>query len=112
MEKIKSLPANQELIKIEEFETKYNISSERLNIQAKSKSINGKDKKKKNIQAELNKQQGKGKEQSYELNKLGPSNKAILEAERLISNMGLQNYKTISPVIYSKDTYNFSLLLS
>ena len=47
MEKIKSLPADQQLSKIEEFQTKYNISSdkilasspERLNIQAGSKSI-------------------------------------------------------------------------
>ena len=32
MERIKSLPADQQLSKIEEFKTKYNISSERLNI--------------------------------------------------------------------------------
>ena len=38
MEKIKSLPAEQQLSKIEEFNTKYNISSERLNVQAGSKS--------------------------------------------------------------------------
>ena len=54
MEKIKSLPADQQLSKIEEFKTKYNISSERLNIQAGSKSTKGKDKKKKNIQTGKN----------------------------------------------------------
>ena len=37
MEKIKSLPADQQFNKIEEFKTKYNISSERLNIQTGSK---------------------------------------------------------------------------
>ena len=55
MEKIKSLPADQQLSKIEEFQTKYNISSdkilatspERLNIQAGSKSTKTNDKKKK-----------------------------------------------------------------
>ena len=47
MEKIKSLPADQQLSKIEEFKTKYNISSERLNIQAGSKNTTTKDKKKK-----------------------------------------------------------------
>ena len=47
MEKIKSLPADQQLNKIEEFQTKYNISPERLNIQAGSKSIKGKEKKRK-----------------------------------------------------------------
>ena len=47
MEKIKSLPADQQLSKIEEFQTKYNISPERLNIQAGSKSTKAKDKKKK-----------------------------------------------------------------
>ena len=61
MERIKSLPANQQLSKIEEFKTKYNISSERLNIQAGSKSTKGKDKRKKNL-TEMNEQQGKGKE--------------------------------------------------
>ena len=68
MDKIKSLPADQQLSKIDEFKTKYNISSERLNIQAGSKSTKGKDKKKKKQNArindpitELNKQQGKGK---------------------------------------------------
>ena len=59
MKKIKSLPADQQLSKIEEFKTKHNISSERLNIQAGSKSTKGKDKKKKNIQTELNEQKGK-----------------------------------------------------
>ena len=34
MERIKSLPADEQLSKIEEFLTKYNISPERLNIQA------------------------------------------------------------------------------
>ena len=67
MEKIKLLPAYQQLSKIEEFKTKYNISSERLNIQAWSKSTKGKNKKKKNI-TEFNEQQGKGKIENY-LNK-------------------------------------------
>ena len=44
MEKIKSLPVDQQLSKIEEFQTKYNISPDRLNIQARSKSTKGKDK--------------------------------------------------------------------
>ena len=56
MEKIKSLPADQQLNKIEEFQTKYNISSdkilasspERLNIQAGSKNSKAKDKRKNN----------------------------------------------------------------
>ena len=62
MERIKSLPADQQLSKIEEFKTKYNISSDRLNIQTESgKGIKGKDIRKKNIIAEMNKQQGKGK---------------------------------------------------
>ena len=41
MENIKSLPADQQLSKIEEFKTKYNISSERLNVQTGSKSTKG-----------------------------------------------------------------------
>ena len=49
MERIKSLPADQQLSKIAEFKTKYNISSERLNIQTGCKSTKGKDKKKKNL---------------------------------------------------------------
>ena len=44
MEKIKSLSANQQLSKIEEFKTKYNISSERLNIQTKYTSTKGNNK--------------------------------------------------------------------
>ena len=47
MEKIKSLPADQQLSKIDEFKTKYNISTERLNVQAGSKSTKQKVKKKK-----------------------------------------------------------------
>ena len=62
MENIKSLPADKQLSKIEEFQTKYNISPERLNIQAGSNSKKVKDKKKKNIIAEINEQQGKGKD--------------------------------------------------
>ena len=42
MSNIKSVPVDQQLSKIEEFKTKYNISSERLNIQAGSKSTKGK----------------------------------------------------------------------
>ena len=69
MENIKSFPVDQQLSKIEEFQTKYNISSdkilasspERLNIQTGSKSTKGKDKKKKNIIAEMNEQLGKRK---------------------------------------------------
>ena len=76
MGSIKSLSANQQLSKIEKFKTKYNISSERLNIQTWSISTNGNNKIKKNI-TELNQQQGKGKnkklyeqEKSQELNNL------------------------------------------
>ena len=47
MEKINLSPADQQLNKIEEFKTKYNISSELLNVQAGSKSTKGKDKQKK-----------------------------------------------------------------
>ena len=83
MERIKSLPADQQLSKIDEFKTKYNISPERLNIQAGSKSTKGKDKKKKNIIAEMNEQQGKGKEQSNGLNN-SFSNRA-LPIERTMS---------------------------
>ena len=36
MKRIKSLPADQQLSKIEEFKTKYNISSKRLNAQTES----------------------------------------------------------------------------
>ena len=56
MENIKSLPVDQQLNKIEEFQTKNNISPERLNIQAGSKSTKAKDKKKKNL-TEMNEQQ-------------------------------------------------------
>ena len=56
MDRIKSLPADQQLSKIEEFNTKYNLSSEQLNVQEGSKSTKQKDKKKKNI-TELNEQQ-------------------------------------------------------
>ena len=49
MEKIKSVPADQQLSKIEDFKTKYNISStkilafslERLNVQTGSKNTKG-----------------------------------------------------------------------
>ena len=51
MERIKSLPADQQLSKIEEFKTKYNISSERLNVQAGSKSTKANNKKKKTLQS-------------------------------------------------------------
>ena len=37
IERIKSLPADQQLSRIEEFITKYNTSSERINIQARFK---------------------------------------------------------------------------
>ena len=60
MEKIKSLPADQQLSKIEEFKTKSNISSEQLKSQTGyDKSTKRKDKKKKNIPV-LNELQGKG----------------------------------------------------
>ena len=107
MEKIKSLPSDQQLSKIEKFKTKYNISSERLNIQAGSKSTKGKNKKKKNI-TELNEQQGKGKiEGSLEPQ---PSIKPYraLSVER---NM-LEEEKVNNPIIYSGDTKDISLLLS
>ena len=67
MKRIKSLHADQQLSNIEEFKTKYNISSERLNVQTKSKSTINKDNRKKNIQTDLKEQQGKGKiEKLYE----------------------------------------------
>ena len=47
MERIKLLPADKQLSKIEEFKTKYIISSERLNVQAGSKSTKQKRTKKK-----------------------------------------------------------------
>ena len=91
MERIKSLPADQQLCKSEEFETKYNISSERRNIQAGSKSTKEKDKKRKNI-TKLNEQQGKGKtEELYEQGK-------IIELNDLM--------------IYNVDTKDLSALLS
>ena len=96
MERIKSLPADQQFSKIEEFKTKYNISLERLNIQAGSKSTKQKDKKKKNIQTELNEQQGKGKnEELYE------------QQEQQGKGKELNN-----PMIYSGDTKDLSALLS
>ena len=48
MERIKSLPADQQLSKIKKFKTKYNILSKRLNAQTESgKGIKRKDKKRK-----------------------------------------------------------------
>ena len=91
MEKIKSLPAEQQLSKIEEFKTKYNISSERLNVQTGSKSTKGKDKKKKNI-TEFNEQQGKGKNE---------------ELSEQVKGQELNN-----PMIYSGDTKDLSALSS
>ena len=92
MEKIKLVPAAQQLSKIEEFKTKYNISSERLNVQTGSKSTKQKDKKKKNI-TELNDQQGIGKnEELYQQPEKGKE---------------LNN-----PMIYSGDTIDLSALLS
>ena len=101
MERIKSLPADQQLSKIDEFKTKYNISSdkilasssERLSVQAGSKNTKGMDKKKKIIQTELNELQGKGKnEELYE----------ALEKGKELNN----------PMIYSGDTKDLSALLS
>ena len=63
-EKIKLLPADQQFNKIEKFKTKYNISSERLNLQTGSKSTKGNDKTKQNIQTELNEQQSNGKREA------------------------------------------------
>ena len=60
MGRIKSLPAYQQLNKIEEFKTKYNISSEQLkSLTGYDKSIKGKGKKKKNPITVLNEQQKK-----------------------------------------------------
>ena len=92
MEKIKSLPVDQQLSKIEGFKTKYNISSERLNKQTGSKSTNGKDKKKKNI-TELNKQHDKGKN------------------EELYEQQG-KGQELNDPMIYSGDNKDLSALLS
>ena len=90
MEKIKSLPADQQLSKIDEFKTKYNISSERLNIQAGSKSTK-KNKKKKNITG-LNEQQGKGQNEEF--------------SEKV------KGQKLTNPMIYNNDTKYLSALLS
>ena len=100
MNKIKSLPADQQLSKIEEFKTKYNISSERLNVQAWSISTKGKDKKKKTI-TELNDQQGKGKnEELYEQ----------LEKGKELNNPMISSDKVQAS--YSGDTKDLFALLS
>ena len=100
MEKIKSLPADQQLNKIEEFKTKYNISSDKILASSSEhlksqtwydKGIKGNDKKKKNIQTELN-EQGKGKNE---------------ELSEQLKGQELNN-----PMIYSGDTKDLSLLLS
>ena len=67
MERIISLPADKQLSKIDEFKTKYNISSEQLKSQTGyDKGTKRKDKKMKN-NTELNEQQRKGKnEKLYE----------------------------------------------
>ena len=92
MKKIKSLFADQQLSKIENFKTKYNISSERLNIQAGSKSTKGKDKKKKNI-TQLTRQPGK--KRTVELDEQHGKGKELN-----------------NPMIYSEDTKDSSALLS
>ena len=102
MERIKSLPADQQLSKIEEFKTKYNISPERLNIQAGFKSTKGKDKTKENITTEMNEQQGKGKENELH-NSL---------SDMTISDRSMIDDKKNDPMIYSGITKDLSALLS
>ena len=102
MERIKSLPADQQLSKIEEFKTKYNISSEQLKSQPGfDEGIKGKDKKKKNI-TELNKQQGTGR------------NKELYEQQGgLLNSPPRVKYQDLNnPMIYSGDTKDLSALLS
>ena len=66
MERIKSLPPDQQLNKIEQLKSKYNISSKQLKSQTGYYTgTKGKDKKKKNLQTELTDQQGKGKIEGY-----------------------------------------------
>ena len=105
MEQIKSLPADEQLSKIEEFKTKYNILSKRLNIQTGFKSTKGKDKKKKNIQTELNVQKGKGQnEELYEQQGKG-RNEELYEQQEKFEELN-------NPMIYSGDTKDLSALLS
>ena len=97
MERIKSLPADQQLSKIEEFKTKYNISPERLNIQAGFKSTKGKDETKKNLTTETNEQQGKGQDN---------------ELHNCLSDMIISKDKNINnPIIYSGDTKLFICII-
>ena len=105
MEKIKLLFADQQLSKIEEFKTKYNISSERLNIQAGSKSTKGKDKRKKNL-TEMNEQQVKGKDNEL-LNSLSDM---IISSDK--NQVSLEDKKINNPIIYSGDTKDLTALLS
>ena len=99
MEKIKSLLEDQQLSKIEEFKTKYNISSERLNIQTGSKNTKGKSKKKKNI-TELNEQQVNGKNQ-----------KLYDKPGRLLNSLlNVKGQELHNPMIYSGDTKDLSAL--
>ena len=106
MEKIKSVPADQQLSKIEEYQTKYNISPERLNIQAGSKSTKAKDKKKKNIITEIDEQQGKGK--SNELH--NSLSDLTISSDKILAST--EDKKINNPMIYSGDTKNLSALLS
>ena len=103
-EKIESLPSDQQLSKIEEFQTKYNISPERLNIQAGSKSTKAKDKRKKNILTEINEQQGKRKELHNSFSNMTMSSDKIQASSN--------NTKIKNPMIYSGDNKDLSLLLS
>ena len=105
MEKIKSLPAVQQLNKIDEFQTKYIILSERLNIQAGYKSTKENDKNKKNITTEMNEQQGKGK--NNELHNSLPDMTILSDKVQASSETKKKN-----PMIYSGDTKNLSALLS
>ena len=106
MENIKSLPVDQQLSKIEEFQTKYNISPELLNIKAGSKNIKAKDKRKKNIITEMNEQQGKGKD-----NELHNSfSNMTMSSDKIQSSSN--NTKINNPMIYSGDNKDLSALLS
>ena len=106
IERIKSLPADQQLIKIEEFKTKYNISSARLNAQTESgKGIKGKDKMKKNL-TEMNEQQGKGKDNELH-NSLSDMTISSNKVQASSDDKKINN-----SMIYSGDTKDLSALLS
>ena len=81
MEKIKSLFADQQLSKIEKFKTKYNISSERLNIQAGSKHTKGQTRKRNILQSWMN-IKVKDEKKKYMNNKVKEKMRIYMNKER------------------------------